>query len=85
MLSPIFSKPIARPIGPSDMEFYEGGIVLRMALIMSGYDDAGWDALTCRTRRKWLDRATRAACRLLNDSAIVARLPLLADNLRQRA
>jgi len=81
---PIFAEPISHPIGPADMEFYEGGLVLRMALLLSGYDDTKWASLSYRTRTRWLDRAVRATCRLFNDADVAARLPLLATNLRSR-
>jgi hypothetical protein len=81
----VFAEKIARPIGPADMEFYYGGIVLRMALLLSGYDDAGWVAASVRTRIRWLNRAARATCSLFNDSAVAARLPLLARNLQERS
>jgi hypothetical protein len=81
---PIFAEQISHPIGSADMEFYEGGIVLRMALLLSGYDEARWEAATYRTRQKWLDRGNAAARRLLNDSEFVKRLPLLTKNLTGR-
>lgn len=81
----IFGEQIKRPIGAADMEFYESAIVLRMALLLSGYTDEQWDALTARTRTNWIERATTATCKLFNDSAVVARLPVLARNLQQRA
>lgn len=81
---PIFGKTISHPIGPADMEFYEGALVLRMALLLSGYDGAKWASLSYRARTRWLDRATQATCRLFNDADVAARLPLLATNLRSR-
>lgn len=76
---------IARPIGRADMEFYESAIVRRMAMILSGYSQEKWDALTHRTRNRWLDRATEASCNLFNDLDVVRRLPVLSKNLSQRA
>ncbi len=67
------------------MEFYYSGIVYRMALILSGYDDARWEKLGYRARTKWLDRATEATCRLFNDTTVVSRLPALTKNLQERA
>jgi hypothetical protein len=75
---------ITRPIGRADMEFYESPIVMRMAFLLSGYDDAQWAAASHRTRNRWLNRAVTASCALFNDPAVVARLPLLANNLRSR-
>jgi hypothetical protein len=80
----IFGETISRPINPVDMEFYESAIVLRMALLLSGHDEAKWNSLNYRTRARWLDRAAEASCRLFNDTAVVASLPLLAKNLRSR-
>jgi hypothetical protein len=76
---------IARPIGRADMEFYESAIVLRMALLLSGYTVEQWDALSYRARQRWLNRAVDASCALFNDANVVAHLPMLARNLQQRA
>lgn len=75
------SDKIARPIGRADMEFYEAAIVRRMALILSGYSETEWDALSHRTKNRWLDRAVSGACDLFNDSSVAARLPLLSKRL----
>lgn len=81
---PIFSKTIERPIGRRDLEFYESGIVLRMALLLSGYSEERWNTLSYRARMKWLDKGVDATFRLLNDESIVERLPVLAKNLTER-
>lgn len=72
---------IARPIGPADMEFYEGAIVMKLAHILSGKSGETWDALTHRTKNKWLNRASLAACDLFNDAMVVSKLPALTKNL----
>ena len=75
---------IARPIGPADMEHYEGAIVMKMAHILSGKSGEAWDKLSHRTKGKWLDRAVKASCDLFNDTAVVGRLLPLTRNLLQR-
>ena len=42
----IFTSPIPFPIGAEDMEFYESDIVLKMALLLSGYSEGiHWDTV----------------------------------------
>lgn len=77
-------KQIARPIGAADMEFYYGGIVRRMALVLSGFDDTEWNRAGTDTRIKWLNLAAKSCCELFNDSNVVDRLPLLLKNLQTR-
>jgi len=75
---------ISRPISKADMEFYQAAIVRKMALILSGYTATEWDALSHRTKNKWLDRAVEASCELVNDRNVAERLPLLAENIVHR-
>lgn len=75
---------IARPIGPADMEFYEGAIVMKLAHILSGKNGDAWDGLSHRTKNKWLTRGAQAACDLFSDAVVVSKLPALTKNLVSR-
>jgi hypothetical protein len=75
---------IARPIGPADMEFFEGAIVMKMAHILSGKSGEDWDKLSHRTKGKWLTRASVAASDLFSDALVVSKLPALTKNLLAR-
>jgi hypothetical protein len=80
----IWGEDISRPIGKADVEFYESGLVLRMALILSGASDSEWAAYAPATRTKWIDRGIDAVHRLLKDKDVVQRLPNLTKNLTER-
>ena len=80
----IFNEQVSRPIGKADMEFFESGLVLKMALILSDCTEEEWNALSYRPRNRWLNRATEAVCRLFNDADVASHLLPLAKNLAQR-
>lgn len=75
---------IAKPIGRADLEFYESTLVMATARAMSRKSDAEWDALTTKTRLRWIDRALTVLQDVLSREAVVDRLPLLARNLSAR-
>jgi hypothetical protein len=66
------------------MEHYESGLVLRFAIVMSGRSETDWAALSPRTKGRWLDKSRDALCAVLNEKEVVAKLPLLVNNLTQR-
>lgn len=75
---------VSRPINKADMEFYQSAIVRKMAFILSGYNETEWDALSHRTKNKWLDRAVESSCDLINDRNVAVQLPMLAKNIIHR-
>lgn len=80
----LFGNTISRPISPSDMEFYESGLVLRLAVLLSGYSEEVFNGLSPRSRNRWLDKARDAACKLFNERDVATKLLPLAKNLAER-
>lgn len=75
---------ISRPIGPSDFEHYYGVVTMRLAYLLSKKTSEEFSLLSTRSRVHWLNKATKLACGLFNDEAVVQQLPLLAKNLKER-
>lgn len=70
-----------RHLNRADVEFYDGRLVLAIAMAMAP-KNSSWEQLTHNRRQACLDRALDALEGLVNDDVAMARLNLLHTRVR---
>ena len=75
-----------RQIGPADIEFYYGGLVMKVARTLSDatphpLGQIEWDNLSHRSRQTYLNKAVAIVGALVNDETSMQALKTLAERV----